>query len=121
MTVTKNNFVYVTSWDQLTWIVDHNATIGVYRCMIPWSSRQDVKQWINACCSDTVYCWNGTSKPEPGAQNWGYLISPHEERCYRIFTDNKDESMLCLKYTEPLKVQRHRTLHSAWRDAQRPV
>lgn len=121
MTATKNNFVYVSSWDELTWTIDHHATIGVYRCMIPRSSRQDVKHWVNICCSDTVYCWNGTSTPGPGSPNWGQIISPHDERCYLIFTNDKDESMFCLKYTEQLKAQGHRTLHSAWRDSQRSI
>lgn len=121
MTAIKNNFVYVSSWDELTWTIDHHATIGVYRCMIPRSSRQDVKHWINICCSDTVYCWNGTSTPGPGSPNWGQIISPHDERCYLIFTNDKDESMFCLKYTEQLKAQGHRTLHSAWRDSQRSI
>ena len=118
MTKTKNNFVYLSSWDEVTWTFDPNSSTNVYRCMIPWSQRSEVKQWIDVCCGDTVYLWNGTSTPEPNALKWSY-ITPHEERCYLIFSNEKDESMFCLKYTEQLKVQAHRSLNSAWLDSRK--
>jgi hypothetical protein len=116
MTKAKNNFVYVSSWDELTWIFNPNNPNNAYCCMIPWNNRLDIKQWIDDCCSDTVYCWNGTSTPAAYAQKWAY-IAPHDERCYLIFSNQKDESMFCLKYTEQLKVKALRGLHSIWRDS----
>ena len=115
----QSNFHYIGSWDELTWTFDVSKNINVYRCMIPWHIRPEIKEWIDTCCGGTVYLWNGTSTPEAGSMNWGAMLAPSEERCYLIFTNYKDESMFCIKYTEQLKVMVNRNLQSAWRDSRR--
>lgn len=105
MTTATSKFRYVSSFDELTWLGIMNKNSHANRCYIEWADRPEVKNWIETCCGSTVLCWNGTSKPDVGSTNWASVLSPHEQRCYLIFTNSADNSMFLLKYADRFDVK----------------
>ena len=105
MLTETDNFRYVSSFDELTWHIDGNNKVLGNRCLIPWSARPEVRDWIQTSCGSTVYCWNGTSKPAQGSTNWASILSPDDERCYLIFTDPGDNELFLLRFADRFSVK----------------
>jgi hypothetical protein len=115
---TKNNnsFVYVSSWDELTWLVNVNEK-GAVRCNVSWRDRTELRQWIEQCCESTVYCWNGTSTPEIGSQNWHKSIAPIEDRCYLVFENSSNQTLFHLKFQSLIEITVFDHLLKAYHDS----
>jgi hypothetical protein len=104
--MTQNSkFVYVSSFDELTWLGIVTKKSLANRCYIPWSDRPEVRNWVETCCGSTVLCWNGTSTPDVGQSNWASILAPDQERCYLIFVDSVDNEMFLLKYADRFRVK----------------
>lgn len=120
MTIANQNntesFVYVNSWDELTWLVDINNT-GAVGCKVNWRDRGEVRSWINQCCDSLVYCWNGTSTPEVGSHNWHRAIAPIEDRCYLIFENNSNQTLFHLKFQSLIELSVYNRLIEAYHDS----
>lgn len=97
------NFVYLSSWDEVTWCVDFNSCY-INRCDIITRDRAEVRNWIETCCQSTVYCWNGTSRPTIGQTEWAKIMTPDDERCYLIFSSINENEMFLLKYADRFNV-----------------
>ena len=112
------NLEYLSSFDELTWRVDFSRAYSV-RADIPWTARSEVRNWIEKCCKDTVWVWNGTSTPEIGDTNWAYKVSPREARVYLVFENAADAEMFMLKYCGNFvpTVYYGNDLYKAWHDA----
>jgi len=109
---------YLSSFDELTWRVDFSRAWSV--CAdIPWTARSEVRNWIEKCCKDTVWVWNGTSTPEIGDTNWAYKVSPKEARVYLVFENAADAEMFMLKYCGNFvpTVYYGNDLYKAWHDS----
>jgi hypothetical protein len=107
---------YLSSFDELTWRVDLNQA-WIVRADIPWTARAEIRSWIENCCSDTVWIWNGTSTPEPNATHWSF-ISPHESTTYLIFTHHSDAEMFLLKHTKDFAAKYYSNdIQKAWHDS----
>ena len=108
---------YLSSFDELTWRVDFSQA-WIVRADIHWTARAEVRSWIENCCSDTVWIWNGTSKPENGTLRWENLISPHESITYLIFTHHSDAEMFLLKHAKDLAAKYYSNdIQKAWHDS----
>lgn len=108
---------YLSSFDELTWRIDFSRAYSV-RADIPWTARSEVRNWIDRCCADTVWVWNGTSTPATGDQNWGKIISPAENVTYIIFENVEDCEMFMLKYTNEFgTVYYGNDMYKAWHDS----
>jgi hypothetical protein len=118
-------FKYISSWDQLTW--EYTAKLAdcyINRCMISWEHRPEIVRWVTECCTSIVYCWNGTSTPETNAsiRLWTHTSSPHNERCYLLFTNSADNEMFLLKYMQIANVEHLGSdLSKAYQDSKKPI
>jgi len=111
------NLEYLSSFDELTWRIDFSRAYSV-RANIPWTARSEVRNWIDKCCADTVWIWNGTSTPATGDQNWGKIISPNENVTYIIFENVEDCEMFMLKYTNEFSTVYYGSdMYKAWHDS----
>jgi hypothetical protein len=107
----NSKFCYCSSWDELTWTVDVSQR-RVYRLDISWDHRTEIQNWIQECCSGRVYCWNGTSTPAPGSQNWGY-ITPKQSITWLTFDLESDETQFLLAHSS-LLLETYANGHQAW-------
>lgn len=110
-------FKYLSSFDQVTWQVNVNKA-WVVRAKIRWPARPSVRAWIELCCKDTVWVWNGTSKPDEGVTNWGSIVCPDEKITYLIFSQPEDAEMFVLKYSGEFSVKYYGLdIIQAWHDS----
>lgn len=108
---------YLSSFDELTWRVDP-AKAWAVRVTIQWSVRSEIRQWIESSCDETVWVWNGTSRPESGSVNWENLLQPHDSIAYLIFSHPWDAEMFMLKYTKDFSVKYYgNDILKAWHDS----
>lgn len=91
---------YINSFDELLWVID--GTVHTVRCNIWWSSRNEVRGWLNQCCAGSVWIWNGIST----LNNLRNDVSrPFDDaRVYIMFEFEEDYEMFILKYTEQFDV-----------------
>jgi hypothetical protein len=108
---------YLSSFDELTWRIDFGQS-WIVRADIPWTARAEIRSWIENCCSDIVWIWNGTSKPQAGAVGWDNLIAAHESVTYLIFTHHCDAEMFLLKHATDFKAKYYgNDIYKAWHDS----
>jgi len=115
---TIKNLVYISSWDEITWLLDFTQEYFINRCMIKWDDRTEVRQWIHQFCRDDVYIWNGVTVAQKGDPSWPQKLTPDEQRCYILFTNQEDQTMFLLKYASRFSVVNFDSdLPKAWRDS----
>lgn len=95
----SNNIVYMSDFDQLTWMIDLDA-YSFYECHLPFmNERQKMRSWLKENCTDQVIIWNGLMNPGPFQRgNWGSLVSPDLITAFLIFLKKEDEVRFALEF-----------------------
>lgn len=87
----SDKIVYISDFDQLTWLVDLDQH-PFYECDINWQRRPMMREWIEENCEGPVLIWNGLVTPDYGQSNYGHMVSPHPSLCHIIFLNKEDEA-----------------------------
>lgn len=115
MRANTENLVYISSWDEATWTLDFNQRYYINKVSIKWNDRAEVRSWINQCCQDCVYIWNGVV---PSSEGDTRRLTPDSEKCYIMFINDEDQTMFFLKYAKRFKIINfNNNLEKAFRDS----
>jgi len=97
-----NKFVYVSSADELKWIISEDADVHSVDMKSNElddgdNTRFQIATWINTHCRQTVYGWNRCETPRYGETDWGRKVAT-DGSISLIFQNNDDKTLFVMTW-----------------------